>query len=182
MLTAKEAFQSWLGACMHGQVGDHFKEMAGNIITPIEDEKIQLSWFDNSDWDALRAYKGKLYKSASYALICEAPEDIVKRYLYYCAPISDEMQIALVKRDIYNETNLSRDYFQAFHACEAAQKLIKDYDSNLWQRVIVVNYGWEWEFEKKHGSLRAWQEKLQANYDKLTTCEFEEIWSILRAI
>ena len=182
MLSAKEAFKSWLGACMHGQVGDHFKEMAGNIITPIVDEKIQLSWFDNSDWDALRAYKGKFYKSASYALICEAPEDIVKNYLYYYAPISEGEQIALIKRDIRNQTYLSREYFMAFRACETAQKLIRDYDSKLWQRVVIVNYGWDWEFERKFGSLAKWHQKLSNHLHELNTCEFEEIWSILRAI
>ncbi len=182
MLTSKEAFNSWLGACMHGCVGDHINEMAGNTTAPIVDEKIQLSWFDNSDWNALRSYKGRFYKSASYALICEAPEDIVKNYLYYCAPISDGQQIALIKRDIRNQTYLSWEYFKAFRACETAQRLIRDYDSQLWQRVVIVNYGWEWEFEKKFGSLHNWQQKLQAHYDKLTTCEFEDIWNILRAI
>jgi len=182
METAKEAFYGWLGACMHGSVGDHIKEMAGNVMTPIIDEKIQLSWFDDFNWNALRSYKERLYKSASYALICEAPDDIVKNYLYYCAPISEAQQIALIKRDIREQTHLSRDYFSIFRACEATQKLIKDYDAQLWQRAIVVNYGWEWEFEKKFGSLSNWQQKLTANCEKLTTCEFDEIWNILRAI
>lgn len=182
MLNTKQTFYGWLGACMYGSIGDHIKEMAGNVIVPITDEKIQHSWFDNANWDALRAYKGIFYKSVSYRLISEAPADIVKNYLFYYAPISEAQQIALIKRDICCQTYLSRDYFEAFRACEAAQKLIRDYDLKLWQRAVIVNYGWEWEFEKKFGSLSKWQQKLKANLDNLATCEFDEIWNVLRAI
>lgn len=48
--------------------------------------------------------------------------------------------------------------------------------------MLMVNYGWEWKFEKKFGTLGIWQNKLRANYDKLTECNFEDIPAILDAI
>lgn len=182
MLSTKEVFYNWLGSCWHGGVGVHLEELAGNDIPPIIDEEIQHSWFDKADWDAVRAYKGIFYKSVSYRLICEAPEDIVKVYLNYAIPITEQQQIALILRDIRNQTFLSRNYFGVFRACKTAQKLIRDYDSFLWRQAIMVNYGWEWEFEQKFGSLANWQKKLKENYNKLTTCNFEELSNILHTI
>lgn len=168
---------------MHGRIGDHvLEEMAVGPPIPIPDEKVQLSWFDNSDWDSVRSYDGRWYKSASLRLIKEAPEDVVKKYVVFCAPLDEVKQVALVQRDICNRTHLAGEYFRYYRACKAAQKLIKDYDVELWHRVLVVNYGWEWEFEKKFGTLGIWQQKLKSHFDELTACKFDDVLTILRAI
>ncbi len=176
-------FVMWLIACMHGRIGDHvLEEMACDSPIPIPPEEVQLAWFDNEDWDVVRAYHGRWYKSASLRLIREAPEDIVKFYVFYCSPLDEEKQIALAQRDIDNKSHLAGEYFAYYRACPQAQKLIKEYDAELWHRVLMVNYGWEWEFEKKHGTLAIWQQKLKENYDRLTTCRFEDVEKILRSI
>lgn len=185
-----QVFEQWLTACMHGRIGDHvLQEMACSPPIPIPDEKVQLSWFDNQDWDAVRAYHGRWYKSASLRLINEAPDDVVKFYCFYCAPLDEAKQVALIKRDIACSNHLAVEYFAYYHACKAARQLIHDqarqgdeYFTHLWHRVLMVYYGWEWEFEKKFGTLGVWQTKLKAHYCDLTACEFDEVENILHSI
>ena len=182
-MNTNTTFIRWLYACMHYNVGDHtLKEMAADPPIPIPDEATQLSWFDNQDWDAVRGYHGRWYQSASLRLIKEAPEDVVTFYVYYCAPLDEQRQIALAQRDIDDKSHLAGEYFRYYYACPEAQKLIKGYDAQLWHRVLMVNYGWEWEFEQKHGSLAIWQQKLRAHFDELTSCSFEEIPELLASI
>lgn len=187
---AYQIFETWLNACMHGPIGDHFlQEMACAPQVSIPDEQVQLSWFDTANWDAVRAYHGRWYKSASLRLINEAPEDVVKLYCLYCTPLDEEKQVALIKRDIACSTHLAEEYFGYYHACQAARQLIHnqaqtgdEYFVHLWHRVLKVYYGWGWEFEQKFGTLAKWQQKLKSHFDELTVCSFDDIEKILHAI
>ena len=186
----RQVFENWMMACMHGRIGDHvLEEMACNPPILIPDEEVQLSWFDNQNWDVIRAYHGRWYKSASLRIIKEAPDDIVKFYVFYCAPLDEAKQTALIERDVCQSTHLAEEYFTYYHACLAARCLIhkaaqgkNEYFVRLWQRVLMVCYGWEWEFEKKFLNLSIWQQKLKAHYDELTYCKFEEVEIILHSI
>ncbi len=178
----QQVFESWLGNCMHGSIGDHVTEMAGNFQAQPVDESIQLSWFDNKDWTAVRQYNGVWYKTASLRLIKEAPADVVLNYLFYCSPIDTEKQIALIERDIREKTHLSRNYFHIFCACPQAQKQIMKYDKDLWLKVLYRNYAWDWKYEKMFGSTAKAKEKIFTHFEELSNCNFEEIPEALEKI
>lgn len=179
----KTIFESWLGACMHGPIGDHvLEEMALNADISMVDEETQLSWFDNEDWEAVRTYKGRWYKSASLRLLDEAPCDVVKQYLLICVPLDEIHQEILVKRDIRDGSDLSWNYFVAFSACESVQKLIREHDiklkinprtNRLWFCVMLRNYVWPLISEQ---AMSAETEKLLLPYlTESVRCPWEDL-------
>ena len=185
----KKVFENWLNACMNGSIGDHLLELADKPPVQMPEEEIQLSWFDNQDWETVRAYKGRWYKSASLRLIKEAPEEVVKFYVFYCSPIDEQKQLALIERDIACRSHLAMEYFPYYHACDKVRELIHkqaqkgdDYFIHLWHRVLMVYYGWEWKFEKRFNTLAVWQAKLKSHYEELTVCRYDELEEILDAI
>lgn len=178
----KKLFEEWLGTCMHGPIGDHMISILGNTSVEIVPEPEQLRWFAEKNWDAVRKYKGRLYKSASKCLIEKAPEDIVERYLLYCTPLREELQLSLINRDIEENSSLSKKYFYSFSATEDEQELIRANLPELWPQVVIVNYGWLWKYEQKHGSLANWQKKLSENLHLLENCPISEICGILDTI
>ena len=178
----KKLFDKWISACWHWEIGNHMDCVLGNVTVDVIPEPEQLRWFAEENWDAIRSYKGRLYKSASKCLIEKAPKDIVERYLLYCSPLREELQISLINRDIEENSSLSKKYFWAFRATEHAQELIRSHLPELWPQVVIVNYGWLWKYEKKHGSLATWQKKLSENLHLLENCPISEICGVLDTI
>ena len=151
-IAIKTIFENWLGACIHGPIGDHVLDtMVARTDSSMVDEKTQLQWLNSSDWNKVRAYTGRWYQSASMRLIAEAPDDIVKQYLLYCVPLDAGHQEVLVKRDINNGSDLSWYYFVVYSACETVQELLRRHDilllsnprpQRLWFCVLLRNYVW----------------------------------------
>lgn len=145
-------------------------------------EKEQLQWLEDNDIEKICSYVGPWKGKAAIIFLKTAPlETVVKKLRYY--KLNEDQQLALIEREISDNSNvLLWYYFSQNSAFLEAQKKIQAYDQNLWQRMLIVNYGWSNEFEKKFGNLKNWQEKLSSNFSILAHCPIDEIMNTLRKI
>lgn len=149
--------------------------------TASEDE--QLQWFKEGDIEKVCSYVGSWKGKAAILFLQTAPMEVIIKNLRYRKLKSEEQQLALIERDVSDNSNvLLWYYFSQNSAFLEAQKKIQAYDQNLWQRMLIVNYGWSNEFEKKFGNLKNWQEKLSSNFSILAHCPIDEIMNTLRKI
>lgn len=149
--------------------------------TATEDE--QLQWLQENNIEKMYSYKGPWIGKASIEFLKKAPEIAIIKQLRYNLLRTEAEQLALVDREISNESNILLWYYFAQNsAFPAVQKKIQAYDLNLWQCMILVNYGWENEFEKKFGNLHTWRAKLTSNLSSLVYCPIEDMMETLRNI
>lgn len=187
----KRAFKNWLYNCLHAPRDNEaaygrmqLYGMAGDeIVISAVGEEEQLRWLDEKNIEKISSYTGRWKGKAAVRFLQEAPEESVFFQLHYRLLKRPEEQYALAQRDISNgENNLIWFYFSSYRAFPEVQALLRDYDANLWNRMVMVNYGWDFEFERKFGSLKAWQEKLSENYSLLAHCPIENIRQVLHGI
>lgn len=174
---------NWLDACINGEVGQHFRLLGINAdMSDLADERQQLKWIKSKDWNKVASY-GHIWKGkAAVEFLKKAPEGLVKEYLFYSI-LNEEQQIALIKRDIKNRRrDLIYEYFHFYFASPKAQKLIQQYDRELWKEVIMQNYGWLYEYERKFGCLTNWQRKIRENIEMLADTPAEKITEALNRI
>lgn len=154
----------------------------GVKMKPIVSEEEQLDWFASGNSEKIYTYCGLWKGKAAVKFLLDGPEVAVFRYLHDRL-LNEEQQCALIERDIRSgENSLIWYYFHTWRACPKAQKLIQKYDQALWRHVIMVNYGWDWQFEHKFGCLKNWQEKLDAEFPLLAHCPIEDIPQVLADI
>jgi len=146
-------------------------------------EKEQLSWIEDNNTEKICSYTGCWIGEAAVKFLEKAPDEAIYKKLRYVLLKTEREQMALVEREINRgENSLLWFYFSKNQAFSSVQQRIQLYDTNLWSRMIMVNYGWDSFFEKKFGNLAVWQEKLSANLAKLLYCPIEEIEDKLRSI
>lgn len=188
---AGQALKGWLGASLFGD-RDNEKDYgcrqsfwmcySADRSEPVSEAQ-QLEWLRQGDKAKIMAYPYVWEGRAEIEFLTSAPEDAVYRYLHYNRLPDDEAQCALVQRDIRNNSNgLLWYYFHSCKACPEAQRLIQSYDSALWREMILVNYGWDYKYEKKFSNLANWRSKLSDSWPLLAHCPIEEIPTALDKI
>lgn len=187
----RRAFENWLYVCRNFSRGNEKEygrmqllSMAfGAVFGPVVSEEEQLRWFEEGNLEKIVSYGGLWKGKAAVRFWSEGPEEALYYQLHYRLLKREEDQLALAQRDIRNgENNLIWFYFSSYRAFPSVQKLLQEYDQNLWRRMLIINYGWEYEFERKFGSLQNWQEKLDACFPMLAHCPIEDIRQALHRI
>lgn len=155
----------------------------GLVPSKIATEEEQLQWLKEDSIEKMYSYKGPWIGKAAIEFLKKAPEVAIIKQLRYRTLKTEAEQLALIDREIDRNSNILLWYYFTQHtACPAAQKKIQAYDQNLWQEMILLNYGWDNEFEKKFGNLQIWREKLLSNISTLAHCPIDDIMEKLRSI
>lgn len=187
----KSNFENWLFFSMHGDRRDEKRYgrireflMAGAPQQHHVSEEELFSWLDNGDEEKILNYSSSLEGAAFIRFLKEASENAIFRLLHYRLLKNEEEQIALVERVHHTkDDNIIWFYFCQYSAFPSVQQMLQDYgSSNLWRRVLLVNYGYDFKYEKKFGCLKEWQKKLKANFSLLEHCPVQKIAEVLDGI